>query len=168
VTTLVAQMGALYGRIDLAHAHAKEPWLQAGRVVDGIANRLREKVKAAKDELERRLTAYQTEKQARIEAERAKDRESYEEKDDPEPAWVDRAAQDRQHVTIRSVEGASSHLQKDVDIVVADPRKVPIRYLRRPKVLAAIIAEVRADVRKGDKIAGISSETVSKSRVRRG
>lgn len=168
VTTLIAQMGALIRAIELSHQTAKQPWLDAGRTIDGIKNALADQVETAKRTLEQRLTAYQTAKADRIEAERAALRAQDEERGDPEPGWQDPRLQDRQHVTIRSDQGASAHLADVYDIEIVDPKKVPKRYLQRPKVIAAIIAEVRADVTKGDTIAGVKATKQKKSRVRRG
>jgi hypothetical protein len=168
VTTLIAQMGALLRKIDLAHATAKEPWLTAGRIIDGITNGLAEQVKTKKRELEQRLTSYQTGKKAEIEREREAIRKADEAKGDPEPAMVDLRQQDRARVTIRSDQGASAHLQDDIEVEIVDPKKIPKRYLMRPKVLAAIAAELKPDMKKGDTVAGAVARPVTKSRVRRG
>lgn len=167
-TTLIAQMSALEGAIDLAHAGAKAPFLEAGRIVDGVKNRLIEQVRAKKAALQGTLTAYQVEKQRRVEAERAALRAQDEAAGEPEPSMVDSAAQDRRHVTIRSGEGASSHLVDEIDVEILDVKKIPKRYLDRPKVLAAIRAELKPDLKKGDKIAGAKGIPRKQSRVRRG
>lgn len=168
VTTLIAQMAALLRKVELAHATTKEPWLTAGRIIDGVTNGLAEQVNAKKVELEQRLTSYQTGKKAEIERERAAIREADEAKGDPEPAMVDLRQQDRARVTIRSDQGASAHLHDDIEVTIVDPKKIPKRYLMRPKVLAAIAAEVKPDMKKGDTVAGAVSKSITKSRVRRG
>lgn len=167
-TTLIAQLGALEARIERAHADAKAPYLEAGRVIDGVKTKLLDKVSGKKKELQTKLTAYQTAKQAKIEAERAALRAADEAKGDPEPAFVDTRAQDRKVVTIRSSEGASAHLAADIEVEIVDVKKIPKRYLMRPKVLAAICAELKPDLKKGDVVAGAKSKTVQSSRVRRG
>lgn len=168
VTTLIAQLGALEARIERAHGEAKAPYLDAGRVIDGVKNKLLEKVQAKKRTVQAALTAYQTAKQDKIEAERAAQRAADEAKGDPEPAFVDTRAQDRKVVTIRSGEGASAHLAADIEVEIVDVKKIPKRYLMRPKVLAAICAELKPDMKKGDAVAGAKSKTVQSSRVRRG
>lgn len=167
VTTLVGQMAALLAAIGRAHDEAKEPWLMAGRVVDGITKGLEEQVVEKKRELEARLTAYQTAKKAAIEAERARQREADEARGDPEPAMVDVRQQDKARVTIRSDQGASAHLRDDIEVEILDVKKVPVRYLRRPKVLAALAAELKPDLKKGDEIAGAKAKPITKSTVRR-
>jgi hypothetical protein len=166
VTTLIAQMGALVKAIEIAHAGAKDPFLQAGRLVDGVKNALYEKVDVARRALQARLTAYQTAKQTRIEAERAALRAADEEKGDPEPGIQPQA--DHRVVTIRSGEGASAHLADDIDVEILDVKRIPKRYLERPKVLAAIKAELKPDLKKGDTIAGAKGVKKQQSRVRRG
>jgi hypothetical protein len=168
VTTLVAQMGALLAAIERAHDEAKEPWLTAGRIVDGITKGLSEQVVEKKRDLEARLTAFQTAKKVRIEAERARQREQDEARGDPEPAMVDVRQQDKARVTIRSDQGASAHLRDDIDVEITDPKKIPKRYLMRPKVLAALAAELKPDLKKGDVIAGAIAKPITKSSVRRG
>lgn len=168
VTTLIAQIGALLKRTDGYHEAAKAPWLEATRTIDGVANRLREPAREAKRELERRLTAYQAEKQRKVEEERRRERESFEAAGDPEPAWVDPRLLEKQHVAVRSLEGATAHLQSDIDVEIVDVKKIPKRYLERPRVLAALIAELKPDLKKGDKVAGAKAVPKKQSRVRRG
>lgn len=164
-TTLIAQLQALISRIDLVHSDSKQPWLDAGRTVDGITNRLKSVVADAKRDLNDRLTAYQVAKQAKIDADRAAIR--VKEAEDPEPGWSPRQDTSRRAARVVSVEGASSHLSVEKVVEIVDVKKVPIRYLRRPKVLAAIVAELRADAQKGDEIAGIKVTEQAQSRVKR-
>lgn len=162
-TTVIAQLQALEKRINLAHDDAKGPYLEAGRIVDGRSNALFDKVRAAREMLQERLTAYQVDKQRRIEAERAAIRKA--EEADPEPAMTPHVEVDRRRTRVRSVEGASAHLASVVTVEIVDPKLIPDRYLRRPKVLQALIAEITPDVRKGDVVEGTKRVDSLQSRV---
>lgn len=163
-TTVVAQIQALIKRIDEAHDDVKNPYLGAGRVVDNLTNVLRDKVVVTKRRLEQALTRYQVEKQKKIEEQRADERRR--EVEDPEPSFVPHASTDRQRARVRSIEGASAHLTDTVDIKIDDVLKIPLRYLNRPKVKAALISEMLPDVRKGDEIEGISVQRGAQTRVK--
>lgn len=163
-TTVVAQIKALLDRVDRAHDDVKEPYLGAGRHVDAATNVLREKIRDAKGKLELALTNYQLRKQKEIESQRAEERRR--EAEDPEPSFVPHADTDRRRSRVRSVEGASAHLTDTVAITIDDVMKIPLRYLKRPKVAAAIISEMLPDVRKGDEIEGITVHRGSKTRVK--
>jgi hypothetical protein len=163
-TTLIAQLQALLKRIDRAHDDAKEPWLAAGRKVDAVSNVLYSTVDEKSRQMQARLTAYQVAKQAAIDAERKRLRDL--EAADPEPAVVNLVQQDRARTRVRSVEGASAHLVEQVSVKILDVKKIPKRYLTRPKVLAAIMAELLPDIRKGDTIAGAERVGELQSRVK--
>lgn len=162
-TTLVAQLQALLSRVDGAHQDVKEPWLEAGRVVDRARGALFSPVKSAMDDIAGRLTAFQLREQARIEAERLA--LAAKEEEDPEPGWAPPATKSRHAVRVRSVEGASAHLASTVDVEIVDIRLVPDRYLKRAKVLAALRAEILPDARKGDEIEGIKVHRGATTRV---
>lgn len=163
-TTVVAQLQALLKRVDRTHDDVKEPYLAAGRAVDADTARLRELVDTAKRELERKLTAYQVAKQRKIEAERQAQRQT--EAADPEPSFVPHAETDRRLSRVRSIEGASAHLTNVTSIEILDVTKIPLRYLNRPKVKAALVSEMLPDARKGDAIEGIKVHTGHQSRVK--
>lgn len=163
-TTVVAQIQALLKRIDAAHDDVKEPYLAAGRVVDSGTAVLRELVAKAKRQLEERITGYQAEKQRKIDAARALERQR--EADDPEPAFVPHRQTDRQRARVRSVEGASAHLTDTINVEILDVTQIPLRYLNRPKVIQALISEITPDARKGDEIEGIKVHRGLQSRVK--
>lgn len=165
VTTLIGQMQALSDKITFVHRETKEPWLAATNVIDGRTNRLRELVDEAKKRLQSRLTAYQVAKQAKIEAERAAVRAQ--EAEDPEPGWSPRLDASKHSTKIRSIEGATAHLVDKTTVEIVSMRKVPLRYLNRPKVIAALKAEILPDARKGDEIAGVKVGTEKQSHVKR-
>lgn len=162
VTTVIAQLQALLKRIDQQHDDVKEPYLLAGRTVDGVTNALKDHVARARDALQRTLTAFHAAKQARIDAERAAIRAR--EEQDPEPGWTPPTTRGR--TRIRSVEGATAHLTTKVDCVIEDVTKIPERYLKRDRVMAAIKAEVLHDIRRGDEIPGVRKVSGLESRVK--
>ncbi|MES2903238.1 MAG: hypothetical protein V4696_03550 [Pseudomonadota bacterium] len=163
-TTLVAQLQACRERVNNAHRDSKEPWLSAGRVVDGVAGALRDKIGDAIADLSARLTDWQVSEQKRIELERAAVRAA--EIEDPEPGWQRPQDTSRRASRVRSVEGASAHLTSVVDIEIVDFRAIPDRYFTRPKVLAALRAEILPDVRKGDAVPGVKKIEQAQSRVK--
>lgn len=164
-TTVIAQLQAVVKRVDDAHDDVKEPYLNAGRRVDGMTNVLRERIAIARDTLQAALTTYQVKKQNKIDAERAAVREK--EAEDPEPGWTaapkPRAAG---RTKIRSVEGATAHLTTVIDMEIVDVTKIPARYLNRPRVLAALRAEILPDVRKRDVVEGVKTIEGLTSRVK--
>jgi hypothetical protein len=164
-TTIIAQLQALRDRINIAHRDAKEPWLAATTAIDGRSGRLRDLVEGAQKRLQERLTAYQVAKQNKIEDERRRQREI--EAADPEPGWSPRLDASKHATKIRSVEGASAHLVDVTVVTIDDFRKIPLRYLQRPKVVAALQTEMLPDARKGDKIAGATVTTQKRSQVKR-
>lgn len=163
-TTVVGQLQALLKRVDAAHDDVKEPYLNAGRRVDGATFVLREKISDAKELLQLRITAYQTGKQRKIEEERAALRKQ--EAEDPEPTVVPFEEMDRRRSRIRSVEGASAHLVPVVEVEIVDITKIPLRYLTRPRVIQALKTEILPDVRKGDVVEGVKKITDLQSRVK--
>ena len=165
-TTVVAQLQALEKAIERAHDDVKEPYLTAGRVVDNVSKFLSDKVEQLRRTLQSRLTAYQVEKQRKIEEERKRIRDA--EAEDPEPAWTNSTRQtlDKSRVKVRSVEGASAHLAQQTDLEIIDVREIPDRYLNRPKVLAALRSEILPDIRKGDDVPGVKRIDGFTSRVK--
>jgi hypothetical protein len=163
-TTVVAQLQAVLKRVDQAHQDVKDPYLAAGRVVDAGANVLREKIRDVKSRLELAITRYQLKKQDEIERQRADERRR--EAEDPEPALVPHRDTDRRRSRVRSIEGASAHLQDVVHVEIVDVLKIPLRYLNRPKVRQALISELMPDARKGDEIEGIKVHRGAQSRVK--
>lgn len=162
-TTLIAQLQALRARIRDAHADAKEPWLAAGRTVDNARTAFDSEVASALNDVTARLEDYQLRELKRIEAERAAQRQK--EAEDPEPSWAPRMDNSRAAVRVRSVEGASAHLTTEVTVEIVDVLKIPLRFLNRPKVIAALISEITPDARKGDEIEGIKVHHGAKTRV---
>jgi hypothetical protein len=163
-TTVVAQLQALIKRVDQAHDDVKDPYLGAGRVVDAATNVLRDKIRGAKGNLELAITRYQLKKQRKIDEQRAEERRR--EAQDPEPAFVPHQETDRRRSRVRSIEGASAHLHDVVTVEVVDVTKIPLRYLNRPKVIQALISEIRPDAQKGDTIEGITVHRGAQSRVK--
>jgi hypothetical protein len=49
---------------------------------------------------------------------------------------------------------------------IIDIRKIPGRYLNRPKVLAALRSEILPDIRKGDAVEGVKRLDGLKSHVK--
>lgn len=163
VTTLMQQLRTIGGNIDRIHETVKAPYLQAGRVVDGIAGGKRAPLVDAFNDLQERLTAYQSKRQKQIDDERAAERKKLEEMNEPEPVYVAPAPAKR--VTTRSAYGAKATLQQEKVFTVTDPKKVPIAILRNPKVLAAIISVARPRMLQGEKVTGIQMDAVDKSKV---
>lgn len=162
-TTLAGQLQALSARIDNAHRDAKEPFLEAGRVCDNRKNALSSQVWKARKAIQERITAFQVRETRRIEAERAALRER--EAADPEPGWSPSQQSTVKATKIRSVEGAQATLTAAVDIEIEDVTKIPLRYLNRPKVLAALRSEILPDVKKGDKVEGVKVHEGATTRV---
>lgn len=163
-TTVIAQIQALLKRIEQQHDDVKEPYLLAGRKVDAVSFALAGEVLDARDTLQRALTVYQVEKQRRIDEERERIRQL--EAEDPMPTYVPPSVERKRKTRIRSVEGASAHLVETVDMEILDIRAIPDRYLQRPKVLAALRAEILPDVRKGDTIEGVKRIDGMRSQVK--
>jgi len=169
VTNLIAKIGALLNAADNAHALAKEPWLSAGRVVDGVRAKFRIDLEDARDSLNGALNAWQRAETERVNAERAAQAAKFEQIGDPEPQYVPQRQTGRMAKpgTVRTGIGASATLQDQKTVTIEDPKKVPVKYLRRPGVLAAIAKEVRADALRGEKIPGVAVSIDAKTIVRK-
>lgn len=165
ITTIVAQLQALRERIELNRRDVKEPYYGAAGRVDSIAGVVRDKVQDAMDRLLAKLNSYQNAKQKRIDEERAAI--AAREAADPEPSWTPPAGPAVRRTRVRSVEGASAHLTTEIRIEIEDFRQIPLRYLKRPKVVQALISEMRSDAQKGDEIEGVTIHRDTKTRVKR-
>jgi hypothetical protein len=163
-TTVVAQLQALLKRVDQVHDDVKEPYLTAGRKVDGMTAVLRDRIVDRKVRLETTLTRYQVAKQRAIDEERERLRQL--EAEDPEPAIIPHRQTDSKRSRVRSLEGAVAHLTTEIDIEIVDVSQIPPRYLNRPRVLAALRSEILPDVRKGDDVPGVNKIDGLKSRVK--
>jgi len=70
VTDFVKQLAALVKSADAKRVGAKEPYLEGGRTVDGFFKAITDPVAAAKSNVERKLTIYLRDKEARARRER--------------------------------------------------------------------------------------------------
>lgn len=166
VTDLVGMFASLEGHLNRAHSEAKAPYLEAGRVVDGRAAEWRDEMSEERKRLNGLVTAYQQAEAKRIADLRAAERRA--EAADPEPSMADNAEVDRKVSTLRGDYGASARLQ---DVLVIDKvavKKLPKRFLERPKILAVIEAEAKVLIRAGEPVTGVTSRTEKQSRVRKG
>lgn len=161
VVDLDGMLQSLQARIDEEHGRVKRPYLEAGSVVDGLANKLRDEIVPIRKALEAMLTAYQTKKLAEIEAARAAEREA--EQDDPEPGFVPEQQSARRAAAVRGDYGARSSLRDQDVVVVFDVKKVPKSILENEKVLAAIRSVAKPVLKAGQKVGGCRLESKTKA-----
>jgi len=166
VSDLIGMFSSLGGRLARAHSDVKSPYLDAGRVVDGRAAAMRERIDEATKKLNVMLTGFQQQKAKRIREAREAERAA--EAADPEPTLQTHAAVDAAQATVRGDMGSSAKLQSVITIEKVDVKKLPKSFLERPKVLAVIEAEAKVLLRAGTKVTGVTSGTAQQSRVRKG
>lgn len=166
ITDLIIMFSTHQDRIGRAHDDVKEPYLSAGRVVDGLSNELWDKCGEAKKRLSAMLTAWQQSERDRIAKARAAEREAM--KDDPEPSYVPHSHADDRTVSTRSDLGAKATLKADIEIESVDVKKLPKSFLERPNVLRAIEKEAKAFIKGGGKLNGVVTTATSSTKVRKG
>lgn len=166
ITDLVAMFQTLQGNIDHAHEGAKAPWLEAGRVVDGLSAGMRDQVIDAKTRLLAKLTVWQTAEAKRISDERKAERAEF--KDDPEPSVVGHGFADSKRVATRGDMGAKASLSEFITIDRVEVKRLSKAFLERPKILRVIEDEARVMLRAGAKVTGVTHSTSAKTQVRKG
>lgn len=153
VVDLDAMFQALLARLDIAHDQVKLPYLEAGRVVDGLCNALLDQVKPIRERLGGMLTAFQKAEAAKIEAARAAEREA--EKEDPEPGFVAPEPQSaRRAAGVRGNFGAKASLRSKDVVVINDVKKLPRWVLENVDVQAAMKKVIRPVLKAGNKVGG--------------
>lgn len=158
---LDAMLASLLGRVDNTHERVKAPYLEAGRTVDGLANKLREEIAPLRKRLGDMLTAFQVKRKAEIEAAQAAEREA--EKEDPEPGYQPQPTSPRRAARIRGDRGASAHLREVEFVVIDDVKKVPKSILEHEDVQAAIKKVVKPLLKANQEVKGCRLETEERS-----
>lgn len=162
ITTLCRLLSVQIDNLEAAHREVKAPFLRANAIIDNLTGREREKLIQPLEDLNAKLTAYQTKVAEALKAKRDQEKIELAERGEPEPIFEEAAPK---KVVTRSVQGAKATLQDQKVYTVTDVKKVPLVILRNQKVLDAIVSVARARLNQGEEVKGITMSTVAKSRI---
>lgn len=188
VTDFVKQVGTVTRALEDTRKDAKNPYLEAGRKVDGLFKAhtdalaeaiapIRKSLDAYVAELDRKRRAEEAAERRRIEEEQRRAEEerqaqaaldnSTEEEAVPEPTPAPVVVPQTQKAQVRGDLGTTASARKTWAFEIEDQSKIPVAILRRYLTQDAIEKAVRAAVRQGERdIKGVRIFETVKAQVR--